>query len=744
VKRCAALAAFAASLAAHAQTTGNPATASEGPAVEVIGIRPLPGLGTPLRDIPTAVQSATARELNDGGSRDLPEHFSRNFAGVSLNDAQGSPFQQNLNYRGFTASPLLGLPQGLSVFVDGVRVNEAFGDMVNWDLVPRNAIATAHLISGANPAFGLNTLGGVLSIQTKSGFAFPGAAARLAGGSFGRRSAEAEFGGHGERVDYFAAVNLHEETGWREHSPSALRQSFFKLGWQDARTDIDVSLSLADNSLHGTQALPISMLSRPRQAYTWPDRTQNELSFITARASHFVQNDVLLTASAYARSLRQETVASNVNDELNVAAPAGPGNAQAFNDRARLGQTTAGLALQMVMHQNAAGMDHELTLGASLDGASAVFSQDRQEAAFSAERETLGAGPFVSRTQVGALNSHRGFYFIDQVAPAPAWTVTLAARYNVALVQLRDRSGARPALDGEHAFRRLNPSLGVNWNPVESMTWFASLSQAMRAPSPVELTCADARAPCVLPNQFLADPPLKPVVARTVEAGARLRPTPQTRISAAAYRSVLSDDIQFVTSSSAGASGFFQNAGSTLRQGFELKLGATAGNAGAAASYSYVQAQYLSAFRMRSPNNSSRDAADEIAVERGNSLPGIPRGMLKLALDWAPAPPASLGFGWTWFGRQYARGDENNRDQNGALPAYGIAQAFARYRPQRDWELSLKLDNVFDRGYRSFGVLGRNFFPGGGFNAAAAAPEQFVTPGAPRAVWLALRYSPAR
>ena len=244
----------------------------------------------------------------------------------------------------------------------------------------------------------------------------------------------------------------------------------------------------------------------------------------------------------------------------------------------------------------------------------------------------------------------------------------------------------------------------------------------------------------MLPNQFLADPALKPVVARTAEVGARLRPSRELRISAAAYRSVLADDIQFISTSSAGTAGFFQNAGSTLRQGFELKLGANRGQLGAAASYSYVHAKYLSGFRMRSPNNSSRDAADEIAVERGNAIPGIPRSMLKLALDWTPVAKTSLGAGWTWFDRQYARGDENNRDVHGPLPAYAVAQLFAYYRIQRDWQLSLKVDNLFDRRYRSFGLLGRNFFPAGTFDAVSAAPEQFAVPGAPRALWLALRY----
>ena len=736
----AALVAFAVSTQAHAQTTGNPATATEGSVVEVVGIRPVPGLGTPLRDIPAVVQSATAREL--GEANDVADHLARHFSGISLNDAQGNAFQQTLHYRGFAASPLLGLPQGLSVFVDGVRVNEAFGDMVNWDLIPSNAIATAHLLSGSNPVFGLNTLGGVLSIQTKSGFAFPGTAARLSGGSFGRRAAQAETGGHGERADYFAAVNLHDEAGWREHSPSALRQAFVKGGWQDARTDLDVSLALADNSMQGTQALPLSMLQQPRQAYTWPDRTNNDLAFLTVRASRFIQNDVLLSASMYLRTLDQSTVASNVNDSFDPAAATGPGNAPGFNDRGILGQRSAGAALQLVMGQELGETVHELTFGASLDGAAATFSQERQEAAFTADRGTVELSDFAPRVQAGTRNNYRGLYFMDQFAPLQNWTLTLAGRYNVARVVLRDRSGLRPALDGDHSFRRFNPALGVNWNPRPELTWFASLTQGMRVPAPAELTCADATAPCSLPNQFLADPALKPVIARTVETGVRLRPTPQLRMSAALYRSVLSDDIQFVTSGAATSVGFFQNTGATLRQGLDLTVDGKFEKFRLAAAYSYLRAEYLTPFRMLSPSNSSRDAADEIAVERGNAIPGIPQHSVKLALDWTPEGRTSLGLGWAWFGRQYARGDENNRDIHGALPSYSVAQAFARFRPGRDWEVSLKVDNLFDRDYRSFGVLGQNFFagPGGTFNAAAAVPEQFVTPGAPRAVWLALRY----
>ena len=725
--------ALCAALPAQGQSPANPATAIEAPAVHVIGIRPVPGLGTPLRDIPSAVQSATARDVEESQPLDAADYLGRFFAGVHLGDSQGNRSQQTLTYRGFTASPLLGLPQGVSVFVDGVRVNEAFGDMVNWDLIAPNSIANLHLLSGTNPVFGLNTLGGVLSIHTKSGFAFPGTTASVGGGSFGRRALEAETGGHGERADYFAAARAYDDAGWREHSASRLRQAFVKSGWQDARTDLDVSFAAADNSLQGTQALPVSMLGNPRQAYTWPDTTENQLSFLTVRASRSLDNDVLVSGNLYVRALRQSSVASNVNEDLT---PAG------FNDRSRLEQTSTGLILQAVRSGRFADLRHDLTVGAALHGANADFRQDRQDALFTSERGTVGTGPFVPRVDVAARHTYRSVYLMEQVSPSEQWTFTLSGRYNVASVQLRDRSGTQPDLAGDHDFRRFTPSLGATWNPNAASTWFASASEGMRAPSPVELSCADPAAPCSLPNQFLADPALHPVIARTVEGGVRLRPAAVLAVSVSAYRTLLSDDIQFVSSGAAVNSGFFQNTGKTLRQGLDISIARKTAALSFTALYSYVRAEFRTPFRMLSPNNSSSDGAGVIQVERGERIPGIPRSQLKLFGEWTFASRASAGLGWTWFDRQYLRGDENNRDVRGPLPSYGVAQAFGRYRPSRDWQLSVKVDNLFDRRYSSFGLLGSNFFtgPGNTYDPAGATPERFVAPGAPRSIWLALQY----
>ncbi|TGQ53810.1 TonB-dependent receptor plug domain-containing protein, partial [Mesorhizobium sp. M4B.F.Ca.ET.211.01.1.1] len=135
------------------------------------------------------VQTVRARDIEAQHRNTLTDYFAKNLPSVDIADAQGNPYQMNVNYRGFTASPLLGTPQGISVFVDGVRVNEPFGDVVNWDILPQQAIDTLQIIPGSNPTYGLNTVGGALAITTKNGKTSPGGSAEVALGSWGRKSA---------------------------------------------------------------------------------------------------------------------------------------------------------------------------------------------------------------------------------------------------------------------------------------------------------------------------------------------------------------------------------------------------------------------------------------------------------------------------------------------------------------------------------------------------------------------------
>src|SRR5260221_1422244 len=338
-----ALAVALASALSLADAAENPATELEAPTVEVIGTTPLQGIGVPISQVPATFKPTIGADIQRKKSQDLSKYLENNFESVTLNHGKNNLFHPDVIFRGLTASPLLGTPQGLSVFVDGVRVNEPFGDVVNWDLIPQNAISTVTLIPGSNPVFGLNTLGAALSVSTKSGFQYPGASVSLSGGSWGRKSAEVEYGTHSDKADLFLAGNFLDEDGWREHSPSRIKTVFGKVGWEREDTDVDVSLMLADNTLQGTQALPIGWLDTPKQAYTWPDRNENKVAFLNARASHFLTADQLLAGNTYYRHYTNDNFSSNVNDDCKTAAGncnpgilAGGAEPQAFNDRSKI------------------------------------------------------------------------------------------------------------------------------------------------------------------------------------------------------------------------------------------------------------------------------------------------------------------------------------------------------------------------------------------------------------------------
>src|SRR6185312_5015592 len=265
---------------AQSKPRENPAEALEMPTVEVVGTTPLPGLGTPTRDVPANVQIYTSGDLASQRQTNVTDYLEQNPTGIASNAAQGNPFQPDISFRGFSASPLLGTPQGVSIFQDGVRINEPFGDVVNWDLIPQSAIASIQLIPGSNPAFGLNTLGGAVALYTKSGAQFPGGGLEVSGGSFGRKTAEFEWGGSQGVLDYFATGEYYDDEGWADHNPSTVRQFFGKVGWQNETSDLDVSFTGADNVLQGTQTLPRSFLDDIKQAYTFPAENRNQLAFV--------------------------------------------------------------------------------------------------------------------------------------------------------------------------------------------------------------------------------------------------------------------------------------------------------------------------------------------------------------------------------------------------------------------------------------------------------------------------------
>lgn len=698
--------------------------------VEVVGTTPLPSIGTPINQVPSNVQTGSSKSIEQQQSLDLSEYLDNNLGSVNTSNTVANPYQADVSFRGFTASPLLGTPQGLSVYLDGVRINEPFGDIVNWDLIPTNAIANINLIPGSNPLFGLNTLGGALAIHTKSGAEFPGVKATLYGGSWDRRAFEFEAGGENKdkNIDYFISANIFREDGWREHSSSDVKQVFGKVGWQDDTSDLDLSLALADTMMEGTQAVPLSALNQPDKAYTYPDSIGNQLAMVSLKGSHFLTDDKLIAGNAYYRKNKASGFNSNAED----VTPGDSSNISTTTD-----QDGYGAALQFTLLNDLFSHKNQFTVGASADFGRTDFSSDSYVASI-VGHETVTDNPQVSNGSVRlkTTNDYYGIYATDTFSFTEQWHMTLSGRYNVANIELDgysiDAANTVGDLTGKHRYSRFNPALGFNYNPSQTLGFYAGYNEGMRAATPVELSCADENRPCALPNAFAADPHLEKVVAKTWEGGVRGKLNQNVSWNAGLYSTTNDNDIQFIASNATGF-GYFKNVGETRRRGVELGLNGKFEALSLALNYGLVDATYQSDFVVGSIANSQADASGQIQVNKGNKIPGIARQTLKLRAAYDVTSSWNIGTNVVMASSQYARGDENNQDVNGKVPGYAVVNLDTHYTINPEWKVFAKVNNIFDREYATFGVLGDNIFNG-------LAAEQFRSPAAPRAAWVGVTY----
>ncbi|MGZ8245868.1 TonB-dependent receptor [Methylomagnum sp.] len=730
--------------------SASPARELELDEVEVVGVTPLPSLGISLKQVPGNVQSVEDERMLKQESLNLARFMNRNLQGVNINDAQSNPFQPDVTYRGFSASPLIGTPIGMSVYQDGVRVNEPLGDTVNWDLIPQSAIANLDLLPGSNPLFGLNTLGGALSIRTKSGFSHPGTRAQYSGGSFGRNNFQFEHGGSKDQFDWFLTGNVLENDGWRDHSHSNMHQMFLKVGWENETTDVDLSYTFAKNTLTGNGALPQDMLAADRASvYTWPDITKPDLNFLNLKVSHEFSKDWLLAGNAYYRSNTIETFNGDVGEDCEQFATfaecrdeEGELVPSAVNRQSRSVQQGTGAQAQLSYLGDVFDLKNRFTVGTSYDFGHTDFTQSEQEAAFTADRGTVALEDAELVTHARGTNQYLGLFGTDTLSLTDWLHVTASGRWNRAEIDLggygtNEDTGDRTSLAGHHIFNRFNPSAGftvqpldaldVKGGPVQDLTFYGNYNEGFRVPTPVELTCADPNAPCSLPNSFVADPPLKPVVSHTFEVGLRGKLLDAVKWNAAFFRTELENDILFTNVAGGLSRGFFQNVGKTLRQGVEFGLQGSYEKFNWYMNYSFIDASYQSFATLQ-------NALGPVRVSPGDHIPSLPQNLVKFGAEYEILTGWFFGGDLQYASSQYLRGDDNN--QLPQVPGYTVVNFHTRYRAHENVELFAMANNVFDAKYENFGVVNRNFFSGA---AEGGTPSRFLGPGAPIGGWAGIR-----
>jgi outer membrane receptor protein involved in Fe transport len=805
------------------QTAGSLTFAQDVDEVLIIGVIPT-GAGIDKDKIPFPVQNRNAADIENANPLNISDFLRQSFSSVSLNDAQNNPMQPDLQYRGFTASPLLGLAQGLAVYQNGARINEPLGDAVNWDLLPQSAVQAKTLAGGANPLYGLNSLGGSLIIDMKDGFSSPGRSVEISSGSFGRTTANIEVGGNNGSIGYYANLESFQEDGWRNQSKSDALNLYGSVGWRSDSTRLNVNYQYGVSELIGNGAAPTELLALDREAiFTGPDITENDMQMASFDYEHDVTANISFGGNMFYRKnktdsfngdgsefavcslggtpqlleeiegddleelglidddicnnqfansdalevfLNQTASMLNLDAEFNLEnfaddiSGSGILSDEGINNLSDRAQESTGADFQWTIRGNFLGYSSQIIAGGAYYRGESNFNSILELAQIDPiSRLTLGlgTGTFVDSeaTSINTKTESSSLYITNTMDLSSTLALTLSARGNYTNVVLRDRSGARPELNGDHDFPRVNPSLGLTWQASDSHTLYTSYSESSRTPTPIELACnegvfdlavafaieagedpGDVDLECRLPNAFLADPPLDDVIAKSFELGSRGF-IKDIAYSLGLFHTVNKDDILFQTTGR--STGLFANVDKTRRAGIESSLQGRWRTFSWLAAYSYIDATFEDNFQALSPNHEFADDEGEITVSAGDRIPGIPQHQFKISSDYRFANGLSIGLDVLSNGGQVLRGDESN--QLDEVSGYATVGMRARYSINEKLEVFAKVDNLLDRDYESFGLLGEE--PG---ELEVPITEDFTNPvflgaGAPRAAFLGIRYN---
>jgi len=765
--------------AAGAQTASAPSApaAATLPPVNVIATTPLPGIGIDPDKVPANVQTLTSGDLAREGSPSLIDALTNQAGSVNINATLVDPFQPDILYRGFEASPVLGTPQGIAVYQNGVRVNEAFGDTVNWDLIPDIAIGRIDMVS-ANPVYGLNALGGAAVITMKNGFTYQGFEGELAGGSFGQRSGEFEYGKQiGTFATYLAGKWL-DEDGWRQFSPDHLRQLYADFAARGDRASLDISFTGADNSLNGEGTTPEQSLAVNRTLdFTTPQNNTNNLAFVTVNGAYQATDELSFQANAYMRQFHQTVINGNTTNYIacssgngllcqsDGATPLTTASGGTIpdlsnggtvpigeNDSEDIHATTVGGTLQTTYIGDLFGHENHFVLGGSYDHSNVSFSSAAEIGVINSALQVQQSGFFVDTPEntgfiatpvsLSATNNYYGAFLTDTFNLTPALAVTASGRYNLALIGLTDNFGTN--LTGFSRYQRFNPAIGATYKFADPLTAYAGFSEGNRAPTPSEIECSNPAQPCLLPSSLSSDPPnLKQVVSYTYEAGLRGKIDQPFALPGrftwnfGLFRTDLEHDIYGVATSI--SSGFFENIDATRRQGIETGLAYKDETWSLFVNYSLVDATFQSSLTLPSPNNPFANPNGNIQVTPGDRLPGIPLHQLKAGGDYHVTANWAVGAAVTYFSDQYLRGDESN--QNAPLAGYAVVNLHTSYKISDTVELFANVTNLLDAKYASFAQFGDPTGVGapGVPTNGIGVDNRFLAPDAPIAVFGGVR-----
>jgi iron complex outermembrane recepter protein len=735
------------------------------PDLNVVATSPLRG-GIDRDKVPGTVQTLTSDDFRRTESPIVTETLFQRIPGVTLSDPNGNSAAQELSYRGFFGSPLQGTPQGIAVYMSGIRFNEAFGDTVNWDLIPTNAIDRSDLWTN-NPVFGLNALGGAVNLTMKNGFTYKGFEGAVQGGSVGRFAGDAQYGVQiGDYSAYLAAQGL-RDGGWRFKSPADIARLYADLGWRNDGAELHLIAAGATSLFGVAAATPVQLLDLDNRAiFTTPQTTDNKMGLIALNSKYALTDAWSLQGNLYIRGFAQQHDDGNVAniercsnnaspqfrnhlclqddgfprpdpvttafrdqfailDQSNnpIPCPPGSGNTCAVTpygtiDRTANHATTLGASLQAASTARLFDHGNNFLVGGSIDRSVGNFNADstagfiNPDFAVTVNPAIPGNGAIIHTlggfgygpVSTDTRNIYYGLYVLNTFDVDERLSATAGARLNIASIGISDMLGTSPDLNSNQTFSHFNPVGGLTYKLTPTLTGYFGYSQANRAPTPLELACSNPANPCLLENFLVSDPPLKQVVAATYEAGLRQNlPFNAGRLE---WKTGLfrtnTSDDIINVASVISGRGFFQNVPGTRRQGLEASIQYQSQQWLIYAGYSLLDATYQFTGDLPSSNNPMANENGNVHVVSGNRIPRLPLNQGRLGVYFSPMPQWTLGADMAVVGSRYLVGDDAN--QNPELPGYWLANLHASYQLTEKVQIFGLINNLFNKRYALFGT----------------------------------------
>ncbi|MBB3859334.1 hypothetical protein GGQ88_000574 [Novosphingobium hassiacum] len=711
-------------------------------------------------------QSLDLTEIDASARPDLGRALERSIPGLTLGEASGNAWQASIGWRGFSVSAIQGAEQGLAVYLDGVRFNQPFGDVLLLDLVPDAALVSAQ-VNEANPVLGRNALAGSLLLQTGDGTSLAGSRAIFDIDTTGSKGGMLSLGLANETSDLLLLGDWRDEPGWRVASPSRLYRGFAKGRHNGDGWGLEISALVASTSLTGNGVSPVELLAADWSAvFTRPDTTDTRFGRLVVAPSIELGETGRLELRGHYQHLSRRSANGDLADfsacdrdpgvfcvgsaddgytdpllsgGLPVARdPDSDAEDAAVFNRGDERTNAHGATLQWLDESDTSIGKRRFALGASWEHAATRFGATSELGELEDDRsvEALGlllqsASGSITSVDLETRLTDVAVFVSAEVPLTSRLSLEAGARYSHNRVVLDDRIGT--ALDGSHQFDTFNPSLEFDYALGRGIHATAGFSRTNRNPTPAELSCADPEAPCTLANFFIADPPLEHVTASNWHGGiAGSGSTFDWRVNA--WRADTNRDIRMTASEIRGRA-YFANLGKTRRQGVETSVDWRRGSFRVSANYAFTDARFRTGYTMSSPQNPAADADGSITVERGDQLPAVPRHAATVRLaregaDWA------LGLTMRARAGQFLAGDDGNA--NPRTSAYSVFDLDGKVGLARGVELVAQLRNVFDRHYATFGTFSE-VDDIDLAEAPGATNPRALAPGAPRRLTVSLR-----